>query len=294
MKAVRRKFTNKRRMALLAVSSLMLFATGCSQLTNIPIESAMPMPTASIEPLIVEKPTETIETESPTIEIAAPSISPFPSIGEVTDVVVKKKNLPNGFVYLDEIIPTALYDIRYFGHYNFIGKGIDGYHAPIAIMSSEAAEALKAVNVELEEQGYHLKIFDAYRPSKAVAQFVRWSTDLEDVSMKDEFYPDIDKQNLFKLGYISRKSGHSRGSTVDLTAVDKSTGEELDMGSTFDWLGEISHYGTKLITAEQAVNRDILRTAMMNHGFKPYSKEWWHFTLKDEPYPKQYFDFDIE
>lgn len=287
-----REFTWKSGMVLLAIASLMLYAAGCSKQTIVPAESVTLEPAASnMPPPSLEQPMETVE---PIIEIIPPSISPDPSIEESTEVVIKKNNLPKGFVYLDEMIPTAIYDIRYFGHFNFIGKQIDGYHAPIAIMSSEAAEALKAVNDELEEKGYHLKIFDAYRPSKAVAHFIRWSTDLEDDSMKDEFYPDIDKQNLFKLGYISRKSGHSRGSTVDLTAVDKTSGEELDMGSTYDWLGEMSHYGTKLITAEQAANRDILRTAMMNHGFEPYSKEWWHFTLKDEPYPKKYFDFDIE
>ncbi len=208
--------------------------------------------------------------------------------------VNKLNKLPKGFVYLDEIIPNAQYDIRYFSDNNFIGGQIKGYEAPLAILTAKAAKALKKANEELDKQGYRLKIIDAYRPQKAVNHFISWSKKNGDTLMKDEFYPDVDKKNLFKLGYLSSKSGHSRGSTVDLTLVYKRTGEEVDMGSRVDFLGEISSHGTKLITKEQRKNRYILKTAMVNQGFKPYTKEWWHYTLKNEPFPSTYFNFNVE
>jgi zinc D-Ala-D-Ala dipeptidase len=211
-----------------------------------------------------------------------------------SEKAVKQRHLPKGFVYLDEVIPTAQYDIRYYSDYNFIGRRVEGYKAPLAIMTSQAAKALKAVNDDLEVKGYRLKIFDAYRPQKSVNHFKLWSQDFNDIKMKKTFYPDIDKRKLFKLGYLASRSGHSRGSTVDLTMVDKKTGKELDMGSNFDYLGEISAHGTKLITAKQTAHRNMLKAAMLKHGFKPYTKEWWHYTLKREPYPNKYFDFDVE
>ncbi|RCX22514.1 D-Ala-D-Ala dipeptidase VanX [Fontibacillus phaseoli] len=224
---------------------------------------------------------------------AATDSKPHPE-GIEEPVVIKQNKLPKGFVYLDEVIPTAQYDIRYYSDNNFIGQQIKGYEAPLAILTSKAAKALKKANEELDKQGYRLKIIDAYRPQKAVNHFISWSKKSDDILMKDLFYPDVDKKNLFKLGYLSGKSGHSRGSTVDLTLVYKRTGEEVDMGSRVDFLGEISSHGTKLITKEQRKNRYILKTAMVNQGFKPYSKEWWHYTLKNEPYPSTYFNFDIE
>ncbi|MDD4803429.1 MAG: M15 family metallopeptidase, partial [Syntrophomonas sp.] len=205
-----------------------------------------------------------------------------------------KVHVPEGFVYINEIIPTVKYDIRYYGENNFVGTRIDGYEAPTAILSNEAAQALKAVSQELEAQGYYIKIFDGYRPQKAVDHFIRWAKDINDTKMKSLFYPHVDKKDLFKLGYIAEKSGHSRGSTVDLTLVYKETGEELDMGSGFDFLDEISHHGTSLITPEQTANRELLKNAMLKHGFKPYVNEWWHYTLKSEPYPTEYFDFDVK
>lgn len=214
--------------------------------------------------------------------------------GSVSEPVTKHNHLPKGFVYLDEVIPNAQYDIRYYSDNNFIGKPIKGYEAPLAIMTSKAATSLKKVNEDLEKQGYRLKIIDAYRPQKAVNHFISWSKNAVDTEMKELFYPDVDKRNLFKLGYLSSKSGHSRGSTVDLTLVYKRTGEEVDMGSRVDYLGEISSHGSKLITKEQRKHRYILKTAMVNRGFKPYSKEWWHYTLKNEPYPSTYFNFDVE
>jgi len=202
--------------------------------------------------------------------------------------------LPDGFVYVTDEIPTAILEIRYFSEDNFVGAVIDGYHAPKAILTKEAAQALKKAADSLYEQGYYIKVFDAYRPQRAVDHFVRWAQDLSATQMKEKYYPDVDKALLFELGYIAEKSGHSRGSTVDLTLVDVSTGTELDMGSGFDFFGEISHHGTDLITKEQEQNRNILRDAMVNAGFEPYPEEWWHYTLRDEPYPDTYFDFPVE
>jgi zinc D-Ala-D-Ala dipeptidase len=206
----------------------------------------------------------------------------------------KKRNLPVGFVYLDEVIPEAQFEIRYFSENNFVGERITGYNAPFAIMTREAAEALKNVQADLMEKGYNLKIFDAYRPQKAVEHFKAWSKDAKDTKMKEQYYPDVDKTRLFQLGYIASRSGHSRGSTVDLTLVYLETGEEVDMGGPYDFFGGISHHDTKLITSEQKANRQILKAAMQKHGFKPYAKEWWHYTLENEPFPSKYFDFDVE
>lgn len=161
-------------------------------------------------------------------------------------------------------------------------------------MTKKASEALKIASDNLEKQGYILKIWDAYRPQTAVNHFVKWAENILDIKMKEVFYPDVDKDKLFELGYIASRSRHSRGSTVDLTIVDIKTGKEVDMGSPFDFFGEISHHGTSLITEEQTANRNILKTEMENAGFKSYSEEWWHFTLKDQPYPDNYFDFLVE
>ncbi|GGF68533.1 D-alanyl-D-alanine dipeptidase [Paenibacillus albidus] len=206
----------------------------------------------------------------------------------------KQHNLPKGFVYLDEVIPTAQYEIRYYGDNNFTGRRVTGYKAPLAIFSQQAATALKAVSDDLDRKGYILKIYDAYRPQKAVNRFKSWSLDASDTKMKQQYYPTLNKRDLFKLGFIASKSGHSRGSTVDLTLVHKSTGEQVDMGSPFDFFGNISYYDNPLINKTQQANRAILKAAMAAQGFKPYSKEWWHFTLIQEPFPKRYFDFDVE
>lgn len=207
---------------------------------------------------------------------------------------MKKRQLPEGFVYLDEAIPSARFDIRYYGEYNFVGTQIDGYVAPYAIGSVPMAEALRAVSEELTALGYRLLIYDAYRPQKAVQHFIRWSNDSDDTAMKNDFYPNENKRNLFQHGYLARKSGHSRGSTIDLTLIDADTGEMVDMGSPYDMLDEISHFDSINITEAQASNRKLLKTAMERHGFQAYRKEWWHFTLKREPYPHTYFDFDVE
>lgn len=201
--------------------------------------------------------------------------------------------LPKGFVYVHDVIETVQYDIRYYGEDNFVGTRIDGYLAPVALLTEEAAAALKVAADILEEQGYYIKIYDAYRPQRAVDHFVRWAQDVGDTKMKAKYYPGLDKSQLFPLGYIAEKSGHSRGSVVDLTLVDMATGEELDMGSGFDFFGDISNHGTDLITPEQERNRNILRDAMVAAGFEIYPEEWWHYLLKDEPYPDTYFDFEV-
>ena len=206
----------------------------------------------------------------------------------------KNSDDSSGFVYLSEAVPDAILEIRYYGTYNFVGDRIDGYERPVAMLTKEAAKALREVSDELVKKGYRLKIYDAYRPQKAVNHFESWARDLEDTRMKDYFYPELDKSVLFDQGYIDHRSGHSRGSTLDLTLFDMSTEKEADMGGTFDYFGEKSHPDYKGLTPAQFNNRMILREAMMNHGFKPLSTEWWHFTLKDEPYPDTYFTFPVK
>ena len=189
--------------------------------------------------------------------------------------------------------PDIVQEIRYYTSYNFVGERITGYEEPIAILSKEAAAALQLVSADLKAKGYRLKIYDAYRPQRAVDHFVRWGKALEDTRMKSCFYPEVDKKNLFRDGYIDARSGHSRGSTVDLTIINMQTGKEVDMGGVFDYFGELSHPSYTNITEEQKANRKILADAMIARGFKPLDTEWWHFTLKDEPYPNKYFDFKV-
>ena len=198
-----------------------------------------------------------------------------------------------GFVLLSDYVPGIIQEIRYFSTYNFVGDRIDGYEEPCALLTIEAARALKNVSNEMAVRGYRLKIFDAYRPTTAVSHFILWGIEDEDIRMKRYFYPDIEKRETFSKGYIARQSSHSRGSTVDLTLLDMQTGRELDMGSPFDFFGEISHPDYRGITEEQYGNRMLLRGAMMRNGFLPYECEWWHFTLEDEPYPDTYFSFPV-
>lgn len=199
----------------------------------------------------------------------------------------------SGFVLLTDVVPDAILEIRYYSTYNFVGERIDGYEEPLAFLTKEAAFALKDVSDELAEKGYRLKIYDAYRPQMAVTNFVNWSLVPEDILMKEYFYPELDKEVLFAQGYIDEHSGHSRGSTVDLTLFDMATEKEVDMGGTFDYFGELSHPDYTGITEEQYANRMLLREVMMKHGFRPLPEEWWHFTLDDEPYPDIYFTFPI-
>lgn len=200
---------------------------------------------------------------------------------------------PSGFVLLADFVPGIIQEIRYYSTYNFIGDRIDGYEEPCSIITREAARALKSVSNEMMVQGYRLKIFDTYRPARAVKHFVLWGIEDQDIRMKPYFYPDLKKQELFAKGYIAKQSSHSRGSTVDLTLLDMKTGKELDMGSPFDLFSELSHPDNTEITDEQYENRMILRNVMLRNGFMPIDCEWWHFTLEDEPYPDTYFDFPV-
>ena len=200
---------------------------------------------------------------------------------------------PSGFVVLADYIPAAVQEIRYHSSYNFIGDRIDGYEEPVAIITIEAARALKSVSNELIVQGYRLKVFDAYRPAMAVKHFVLWGIEDQDIRMKPYFYPDLEKQELFNKGYIAKRSSHSRGSAVDLTLLDMKTGKEVDMGGPFDFFSELSHPDYKGITDEQYENRMTLRRAMLRNGFEPIDCEWWHFVLKDEPYPDTYYEFPV-
>ena len=207
---------------------------------------------------------------------------------------VRRSTDPSGFVLVTDVIPDALLEIRYYSTFNFVGKRIDGYEAPVAYLTIEAARALKKASDDLRQQGSAIEIFDAYRPQSAVDHFKRWAKDLTDAEMKPYFYPEVSKTDLFKLGYIAEKSGHSRGAAVDLTIVDMRSGMELDMGGSFDFFGELSHsYHTEGLTQQQIQNRAILRKAMTDNGFQYLPEEWWHFLLENEPYPDTYFDFPI-
>ena len=204
------------------------------------------------------------------------------------------QSLPKGFAYLKDEVPSIEEDIRYFTDNNFIGERINGYLTPKSIMSIEATKALKEVQKSLKPMGLGLKVFDAYRPQKAVDHFVRWGLDLNDTKMKSIYYPNVEKKNLFKEGYIAKRSGHSRGSTVDLTLIELKSKQELDMGSNFDLFGKFSWFNFSKITSLQKENRELLHRIMLHNGFKFYTQEWWHFTLKNEPYPHRYFNFDID
>jgi D-alanyl-D-alanine dipeptidase len=202
--------------------------------------------------------------------------------------------LPKGFVYVTDEIPSVIIEMRYFGTNNFVGAKVDGYEAEKCILSAEATKALKKVQAELQKKGLGVKIFDAYRPQRAVDHFRRWARDLKDTLTKQQFYPDVAKKDLFKLEYIATKSRHSSGSTVDVTIIDLKTKKELDMGSSYDFFGEISWVNYKDLTKEQLENRELLQRVMLSNGFRNYPQEWWHFTLRGEPFKNQYFDFPIE
>ena len=236
----------------------------------------------------------------------------------LTGVGHSESSRPYDMVDIERVIPTALLDIRYYGPHNFVGEKVDGYLAPKCLITRTAAESLAKVQRELSEMSLSLKIYDCYRPQRAVDHFVRWAQDVHDIKTKGEFYPTVDKRNLFRDGYIASKSGHSRGSTVDLTIVPLPTPKQdtynpgqplvacfssaeerfrdntIDMGTGFDCFHELSHPGSLRVGHQQRVNRLLLKSLMDKQGFRNYDKEWWHFTLRDEPYPDTYFDFPIE
>jgi D-alanyl-D-alanine dipeptidase len=238
----------------------------------------------------------------------------FPQIAHAADT----DKIPDGFVDIQKAIPEIVLDIRYYSPHNFVGERVDGYLAPKCFLTKEAAEALSKVQKDMEPFSLSLKIYDCYRPQRAVNHFARWATEIENTKTMKEFYPTIDKRNLFKDGYIANKSGHSRGSTLDLTivplpvpvqpqyipgqklyecylpAAKRFADNSIDMGTGFDCFHELSHTANSNISYQQKINRLLLKSLMEKYGFKNYDMEWWHFTLKNEPYPDTYFDFPIE
>ncbi|MFO7727363.1 MAG: M15 family metallopeptidase [Desulfonatronovibrio sp.] len=233
-------------------------------------------------------------------------------------VYAQAGEIPGSFVEIRKVIPEAVMDIRYYTGHNFIGRRIDGYEAPKCYLTREAAQALSGVQSDLRPFGLGIKIYDCYRPQKAVDHFVRWAEDVSDTTAKTEFYPTVDKKNLFRDGYIAKKSSHSRGSTVDLSIVELpapdqpvfipgQTGQKecflprdqrfpdnsIDMGTGFDCFHELSHPENPDLPLAQRLNRLLLKTLMEKHGFVYYDKEWWHFTLKEEPFPDRYFNFTV-
>ena len=207
------------------------------------------------------------------------------------------EHLPEGFVYVDEYLPDVMVELRYHTHDNFVGRPIDGYLSSRCILTREAAESLGGVQADLKRFGLGLKIFDAYRPQRAVNHFVRWAKDGKDTKMKAEYYPDVDKKDLFRKGYIAEKSSHSRGSAVDVTIVSADAEDNykaLDMGSGFDFFSPKSWPTNSAVEPAQRAHRMLLQSLMVKNGFLPYPEEWWHFTLKHEPFPETYFDFPIE
>jgi zinc D-Ala-D-Ala dipeptidase len=204
-----------------------------------------------------------------------------------------KDMYPDNFVDVTELVPDLVVEMRYATNHNFVGEPINGYERPLCLLTRPAAHALAEVQSDLKSRGLGLKVFDCYRPQRAVAHFIRWARNVADTRAKAEFYPAVDKRNLFVLGYIASQSGHSRGSTVDLTVVRRADGAELDMGTPFDFFSPKSWPSDRSVSADARTNRGILATAMSAHGFRSYSKEWWHFTLRGEPYPDRYFDFSV-
>jgi zinc D-Ala-D-Ala dipeptidase len=209
-----------------------------------------------------------------------------------TCAVAASGQRPAGFVDAATLVPGLVAEIRYAGSHNFTGRPVDGYEAPHCLLAAQAADALAAVARDVAAQGLVVKVFDCYRPVRAVLNFIRWARDINDTAAKAEFYPHVDKRTLFRDGYISSHSRHSSGATIDMTLATKD-GHELDMGTPFDFFSPKSWTADPTITAEQHKNRMLLAAAMHRHGFRGYDKEWWHFTLRGEPYPGTYFDFPV-
>jgi len=206
----------------------------------------------------------------------------------------KSKELPEGFVNAKSVILDLNVELRYFTSNNFVGDTIDGYKANILILTKETVLALEKVQHDLQQQNLCLKVYDGYRPQRAVNHFMRWAKDLNDTINKQQFYPDVEKRYLFREEYIATRSGHSRGSTLDLTIIDGITNEPLDMGSPYDFFGKESWVNHADLTELQKANRQLLQDVMLKHNFRNYAKEWWHFTLRWEPFSDTYFDFEVE
>lgn len=219
-------------------------------------------------------------------ETAGTSSAPSPS--------TSAEPLPEGFVYVKDVIPEILVDMRYYGSNNFMGKPASGYNANVAILSEKAAKSLRKVQRAMENDGFGLILYDAYRPASAVADFVTWAGDLEDDATKETYYPNLEKSVILEQGFIARKSAHSRGSTVDLSVVNLEGGTLLDMGCPFDFFGEEADPDWKGVTEAQAANRRLLRNAMEKEGFRISTIEWWHFSYINEPFPKTVFNFPVQ
>ena len=209
---------------------------------------------------------------------------------------VFSSEMPTGFVDIKQVIPSIVLDIRYLSANNFVGKPITGYQSAKCILSVKAANALKQVQDELQNFNLGVKVYDCYRPQQAVDHFVRWAKDLNDTKMKSIYYPNVNKADLFTEGYIAAKSGHSRGSTVDLTLVSLAStpAKELDMGTGWDLFGPQSWPSSQAVNGQQRANRMLLQSLMLKHGFVFLPQEWWHFTIADEPFAQQYFDFPVQ
>ncbi len=199
----------------------------------------------------------------------------------------------SGFVDARALIPDLAIEMRYAGQENFIGRPIAGYEDSICLITRQAAIALARVQTQFAASGLGLKVFDCYRPARAVADFAAWARDPQDQARKADYYPNVDKSQLFALGYIAERSGHSRGSTLDVTLVDLTTRAEVDMGSAYDLFDTRSWPTDQTVGAAQRANRLTLQSVMTANGFRPLAEEWWHFTLNDEPFPETYFDFPV-
>lgn len=208
---------------------------------------------------------------------------------------VAMAQIPSGFVSLNEICPSMKIQMSYATTDNFTGEVVNGYKGKVAFLAKAPAEALCIIQAEAIKRGLTLKIFDSYRPAKAVAFFLSWAKKPEtNPEIKAHYYPKFTRLELFEQGYIAKQSGHSRGSAVDLTLVDSKTGKPLDMGSAFDYFDDLSNTESSRVNEEQRKNRMLLKELMESRGFKNFSQEWWHFSFRPEPYPDQYFDFDVE
>tara|TARA_B110000238_G_C16115921_1_gene434818 strand:+ start:1444 stop:2121 length:678 start_codon:yes stop_codon:yes gene_type:complete len=214
----------------------------------------------------------------------------------INNFALSAQGIPAGFVNLNKEIPNLVVDLRYASSENFTGRVVPGYNSSKAIGTEDLATALKKVQAQLKPYGLGLKLFDAYRPQIAVNTFIIWADYSSDTLKKEEYYPDLKKNSLFELGYIAEKSAHTKGSTVDITLIyleGINKGKEVDMGGKWDYFSKKSNFTFQGITSKQYQNRELLRNLMESEAFLPYDKEWWHFTLKDEPFPKTYFDFMI-
>lgn len=201
--------------------------------------------------------------------------------------------MEKGFVFLDEVLPGIRWDAKYATWDNFTGKPVVGYEVNRIAGTRELAAALLVVQKKAAELGYGLLLWDGYRPQRAVDRFLQWSEEPEDGSTQSKHYPNIIRSDMIRMGYVAAQSGHSRGSAIDLTLFRIDSNELVPMGGDFDLMDVISHHEAKGITEAEADNRRILRSIMESAGFNAYEYEWWHYSLKNEPYPGTYFDFSV-